>query len=128
MNGWRTMQIAALVVFATSGTALRAGALSATSRGSVAITITIPPQVRNVEQGGASSTGDALCVSANGLRTYHIAIVSAGSLPADVGVAPSSAMDAARVGRCGREPVSVAAIEVPTGSSAQAVTLLVVPD
>ncbi len=119
--------------------AAKAGALGATSRGTVSISITIPPHFQisagtpiatHLHPGGLGE----FCVETNGVRNYHVAVLNSASssqqvleavhtlLPRHSGAICGSASTADEVDRI-RASDSLAR----SGESAS-VTLLVIPD
>lgn len=131
MNGWRSMLSAALVVFATKTIAARAGTLGATSRDSVSISITILPHIGITPPQVSSSSGaTGVCLSATGVRNYHINVLRPGPSQPDSQVEstlpPPAVADATL---CGMDAaVSIGRTKVLGVAPFGQVTLLVVPD
>lgn len=131
MNGWRSMQIVALAVLAATGAKAAAGSLGATSRGSVAISITIPPHVAVASRSGNGdgNSADAFCLSAYGIRNYRIGIL----LPQQ---APDSLLEAASgpeysnvQALCGADrSLSFSNAKIAERPPSRPVTLLVIPE
>lgn len=68
------------VAIASMATSVRAGELGPASRGSVGISITIPPHVSVNPAHGTNDRVNAagdICVQANGLNNYHLVILNA---------------------------------------------------
>lgn len=140
MNRCRHSRIfVASAALVAAATAANAGTLGPTSRGSVSISITIPPHVRIASAApGAATAGPAgaLCLETNGIHDYHVAVLgSEGPALERPAVSPAPLFAAAPGGRaiCG-EGARMAVIDAAGGLSGSArspqapVTLLIIPD
>jgi hypothetical protein len=139
-------RLSLLVALAGTTSAGFASAPGATSRGTVSISITVPPHVlvsrlAGPDGGAVSEAGDSLCVAAVGYSNYHVALVpsreGATGLP-DKGAARMSSEVAGEssclAGLAGQasEPGLILYLRHPAtqplAGSADALTLLIVPD
>lgn len=131
----RVTQILTVALLAASSMA-SAGELGPTSRGTISISITIPPHVMVkpvslVNQDHRSSLSD-LCVATNGLQDFHLMVVDSVSgqeraIPSPVQVAPGQG--SCRGPGLGSQIVDerpLTARQMP--DAAPPLTLLVVPD
>lgn len=110
----RATQILILALLGVPTTAASAGELGATSRGSVSITITVPPHLRVEAASDRSSSANALCITGNGFDHYHVALLETDGRPGKIAI-PSALSKALRPGEayCG----SILTKLVPVGDS-----------
>ena len=132
----RVTQILTVALLGAASSMASAGELGPTSRGTISISITIPPHVMVkpvslVNQDHPSSLSD-LCVATNGLQDFHLMVVDSASgqeraIPSPVQVAPGQG--SCRGPGLGFQIVDewpLTAKKMPDAASP--LTLLVVPD
>jgi hypothetical protein len=103
-------------------TGAAAGELGPTSRGTVSISITIPPHLSVLPSGRSDrDRPPGLCMAANGTREYRVAIVGPSEFPGREDILP------ARSGECAAATAAALAGTART-AAAGPVTLLIVPD
>jgi hypothetical protein len=130
-----------LTLFALAGTSVRAtaSALGPTSRGTVSISITIPPHVRVIPaQAGKSSNAHDFCLETNGLQGYHVALLGPAGSPQSFAFPAVSArsLETSSLAACvaRRAANHVIGLDLVHGLAAAAspgsapLTLLIVPD
>ena len=135
----RAIQILILGIFAAASGAASAGELGATSRGTVSISITVPPHLVLAVSSDREASSNALCVSSNAPDHYHIARLSADgtALQSLVLGARSPTRQSGAKEACGpiEEELTRAsdsfkgdAADRQPGANSRPVTLLIVPD
>jgi hypothetical protein len=128
-----TLALAGVSVGAT------AGALGSTSRGTVSISITVPPHVRVIPaQVPKSSNAHDLCLETNGLQGYHVALLGPAGSSQSFASPPGNAapLPTSNLAECGASGGSnhQIGLELVHGLAAAAspgsppLTLLIVPD
>lgn len=138
MRGRRSFRIAALVIFAAMGSAAHSGELSTTSRGTVVMSVTIPPhlQVSESPTSLGSAPAGSLCVHASGIRNYHIRILAGDGSPlGQSALERTAARTGAGAGGFCNLPDGAAGAVLLTGQtpsdrpqSSATLTLLVIPE
>lgn len=131
----RSTQIITIGLFGTLSWAASAGELGPTSRGTVAISITVPPHISATSNTSVSQDPrlilSNLCVATNGLRNFHLMVVDPAGEERTI---PNPPRGAPMEGICRGSGLGFqvvddevrAAREIPSASLP--LTLLVVPD
>lgn len=122
--------LAPIALAVPSGAA--AGEMGAISRGTVSISVIIPPHVMVRPAGdtgykGTSSARGALCVETNGVRQYHLALLPQSGSSEDQEALPAAADSPACPSASAVLPHNIDA-QASGVSEGQPLTLLVVPD
>lgn len=128
----RPILIAALL--ASVSAEASGGTLGATSRGSISISITIPPHalVISAPPGAPGDASGRLCLSENGVSRFHV--VLAGADGADGDLAPAAAQPNASLNfgcvavDAATSVIAAGAAEPAPAGPARTVTVLVVAD
>lgn len=130
MKLYRLISIAPFATLLVTSSAAAAGEFGPTSRGTVSISITIPPHVVISSAPTTANSGntEGLCVRANGIGSYHVVLVpSAASPPVELQANPDADW-------CGAGAAAASSELLRDGSAVRArlfsrpVTLLVTPD
>jgi len=113
--------------------AAAAGTMGATSRATVSISIVIPPhivvaQAKPPVDGSSSNGQPGLCVATNGLRRYHLTLVTGSGVIDDGQILPFSAGAACPSSNSAADDVGAAYIAPVGRSSHEPPMLFIVPD
>lgn len=134
MNGsHHAMRALALASLFIPLSGARAGEMGPTSRGSVSISITIPPHIVTGQAAvGADprtglSAANGLCIAAGGEHVYRVALLGAGQEPTAT-VEPSQILDLAKCAATGRSQAAAPDAGEPARAGTGPIALLVIPD